>query len=170
MKVYASIDDVHMPLARVPAVSRSIERRFLQALVKPLARVVARVAPDVAERLEGVREALPSDVRTTVKMRRAFDEPEEYREAFWKIFDAAYDMGMGLQGMRERARLIGGSLLVMDFQDFDESIDDVAKRLEEALERGDRRHHQLVLFYRRSNQPVHLGLPATTDDCGNHLL
>ncbi|MEL7473727.1 MAG: tRNA-dihydrouridine synthase family protein [Planctomycetota bacterium] len=43
--------------------------------------------------LEAVRESVPADIPTTVKMRRAFDETEPMREAFLKIFDAAYDMG-----------------------------------------------------------------------------
>jgi len=43
--------------------------------------------------LEAVREVLPAEVRTTVKMRRAFDDSPEQRESFWRIFDAAYDMG-----------------------------------------------------------------------------
>jgi len=50
--------------------------------------------PDGAIRiLEAVREVLPAEVLTTVKMRRAFDDTPEQRESFWRIFDAAYDMG-----------------------------------------------------------------------------
>ncbi|MFG0283366.1 MAG: tRNA dihydrouridine synthase [Phycisphaerales bacterium JB039] len=43
--------------------------------------------------LEAVREALPAEVPVTVKMRRAFDDTPEMIEGFWRIFDAAYDMG-----------------------------------------------------------------------------
>lgn len=50
--------------------------------------------PDGAiEILRAVRDALPSHVPTTVKMRRAFDDPAEYERAFFRIFDAAYEMG-----------------------------------------------------------------------------
>lgn len=44
--------------------------------------------------LEAVREALPAHVPVTVKMRRSFDDTPEMVENFWKIFDAAYDMGI----------------------------------------------------------------------------
>ncbi|GAB5496535.1 MAG: tRNA-dihydrouridine synthase [Phycisphaerales bacterium] len=44
--------------------------------------------------LEAVREALPVSVPVTVKMRRSFDDTPEMVENFWKIFDAAYDMGI----------------------------------------------------------------------------
>lgn len=43
--------------------------------------------------LEAVREALPREIPVTVKMRRSFDDSEEMRENFFRIFDAAYDMG-----------------------------------------------------------------------------
>lgn len=43
--------------------------------------------------LEAVREALPREIPVTVKMRRSFDDTEEMRENFFRIFDAAYDMG-----------------------------------------------------------------------------
>ncbi|MCA9272894.1 MAG: tRNA-dihydrouridine synthase family protein [Phycisphaerales bacterium] len=43
--------------------------------------------------LEAVREAVPAHVPVTVKMRRSFDDTPEMVESFWKIFDAAYDMG-----------------------------------------------------------------------------
>ncbi len=45
------------------------------------------------EILRAVREALPPDVPTTVKMRRAFDDEPESRDRFYRIFDAAYEMG-----------------------------------------------------------------------------
>lgn len=43
--------------------------------------------------LEAVREVLPREIPVTVKMRRSFDDTEEMRENFFRIFDAAYDMG-----------------------------------------------------------------------------
>jgi len=43
--------------------------------------------------LEAVREATPEGIAVTVKMRRAFDETEQMRENFLRIFDAAYDIG-----------------------------------------------------------------------------
>ncbi len=43
--------------------------------------------------LEAVREAVPADIPVTVKMRRSFDDTQEQRENFFRIFDAAYDMG-----------------------------------------------------------------------------
>ena len=43
--------------------------------------------------LEAVREAVPAHIPVTVKMRRSFDDTPEMVESFWKIFDAAYDMG-----------------------------------------------------------------------------
>src|SRR5690606_9779230 len=43
--------------------------------------------------LETVRAALPAEMPVTVKMRRAFDDTPEMVENFYRIFDAAYDMG-----------------------------------------------------------------------------
>ena len=43
--------------------------------------------------LEAVRDAVPDDIPVTVKMRRAFDDSPEMVENFFRIFDAAYDMG-----------------------------------------------------------------------------
>ncbi len=43
--------------------------------------------------LEAVREAAPSGIAVTVKMRRAYDETDEMRANFLRIFDAAYDIG-----------------------------------------------------------------------------
>ncbi len=43
--------------------------------------------------LEAVRDAVPADIAVTVKMRRAFDETDEMRERFLRVFDAAYDIG-----------------------------------------------------------------------------
>jgi len=50
--------------------------------------------PDGAiEILEAVREALPSEIPVTVKMRRSFDDTQEMYENFLMLFDAAYDLG-----------------------------------------------------------------------------
>jgi tRNA-dihydrouridine synthase len=43
--------------------------------------------------LEAVREAVPAEIPVTVKMRRSFDDTPEMRENFYRIFDAAYDIG-----------------------------------------------------------------------------
>lgn len=43
--------------------------------------------------LEAVREAVPAEIPVTVKMRRSFDDSPEMRENFFRIFDAAYDIG-----------------------------------------------------------------------------
>ena len=43
--------------------------------------------------LEAVREAVPAELPTTVKLRRSFDDTPEMVESFWRIYDAAYDMG-----------------------------------------------------------------------------
>ncbi len=50
--------------------------------------------PDGAVRtIEAVREAVPAEIPVTVKMRRAFDDSDEMRDNFLRIFDAAYDIG-----------------------------------------------------------------------------
>ena len=43
--------------------------------------------------LEAVREALPPEIPVTVKMRRSYDDTEAMTERFFRIFDAAYDIG-----------------------------------------------------------------------------
>ncbi|VAX42077.1 hypothetical protein MNBD_PLANCTO03-2220, partial [hydrothermal vent metagenome] len=43
--------------------------------------------------LEAVREAVPSEIPCTLKIRRSFDDTPEMVENFWTIFEAAYDMG-----------------------------------------------------------------------------
>jgi tRNA-dihydrouridine synthase len=43
--------------------------------------------------LQSVRDALPAAIPVTVKMRRSFDDTPEMRDNFFRIFDAAYDMG-----------------------------------------------------------------------------
>ncbi|MEM7754909.1 MAG: tRNA-dihydrouridine synthase family protein [Planctomycetota bacterium] len=43
--------------------------------------------------LEAVRDAVPAEIPVTVKMRRSFDDTDEQRDNFFRVFDAAYDMG-----------------------------------------------------------------------------
>ncbi len=43
--------------------------------------------------LEAVRDALPAGIPVTVKMRRSFDDTPAMRDNFFRIFDAAYDLG-----------------------------------------------------------------------------
>lgn len=43
--------------------------------------------------LRAVREAVPSDIPTTVKLRRSYDESPEMAASFDRIFEAAYDFG-----------------------------------------------------------------------------
>lgn len=62
--------------------------------------------------LEAVREALPANVITTVKMRRSFDDTPEMAENFERIFDAAYDMGYAwvtVHGRTVKQKYIGPS-------------------------------------------------------------
>lgn len=62
--------------------------------------------------LEAVREAVPAHIPTTVKMRRAFDETDEMRTNFLRIFDAAYDMGYAwvtVHGRTVQQKYIGPS-------------------------------------------------------------
>lgn len=50
--------------------------------------------PDGAiEILKAVRDAVPSHIPCTVKLRRSFDDTPEMVAAFERIFDASYDMG-----------------------------------------------------------------------------
>ncbi|MEO0631217.1 MAG: tRNA-dihydrouridine synthase family protein, partial [Planctomycetota bacterium] len=62
--------------------------------------------------LEAVREAVPAHIPVTVKMRRSFDDTSEMVESFWRIFDAAYDMGCAwvtVHGRTVRQKYIGPS-------------------------------------------------------------
>jgi tRNA-dihydrouridine synthase len=45
------------------------------------------------EILKAVRDAVPSSIPVTVKMRRSFDDTKEMRQNFLYLFDAAYDLG-----------------------------------------------------------------------------
>ena len=50
-------------------------------------------ASDALEVLRSVREVVPMDIPTTVKLRRGASDDEESAEQFYTIFDAAYDYG-----------------------------------------------------------------------------
>ncbi len=50
-------------------------------------------ASDALEVLRSVREVVPMDIPTTVKLRRGANDDEESAEQFYTIFDAAYDYG-----------------------------------------------------------------------------
>lgn len=52
------------------------------------------LAPEEAiEVLAAVRDAVPREIPVTVKLRRGFDEGPELEEAFYRIFEGAYDLG-----------------------------------------------------------------------------
>ncbi|MGD9692203.1 MAG: tRNA dihydrouridine synthase [Phycisphaerales bacterium] len=64
------------------------------------------------EILRAVREALPSDVICSVKMRRAFDDTEEHERAFFQIFDKAYELGYAwvtVHGRSVKQKYVGPS-------------------------------------------------------------
>lgn len=51
--------------------------------------------PDVAlEIIERVRDAVPTEVPVTLKMRRGIDDSDDSHEKFLRIFDGAYDRGV----------------------------------------------------------------------------
>ncbi|MEM1330560.1 MAG: tRNA-dihydrouridine synthase family protein [Planctomycetota bacterium] len=62
--------------------------------------------------LEAVREALPSSVNTSLKIRRSFDDGPEFAEAFDRILDAAIEMGYAfatIHGRTVQQKYIGPS-------------------------------------------------------------
>lgn len=64
------------------------------------------------EILRAVREALPSDVICSVKMRRAFDDTEEHERTFLQIFDKAYELGYAwvtVHGRSVKQKYVGPS-------------------------------------------------------------
>lgn len=92
----APLPTAHCPLPTAPAFA-AIDVN-LACPVKKIAKKSRGghwlTAPEGAIRiLEAVREATPADIAVTVKMRRAYDETDEMRENFLRIFDAAYDIG-----------------------------------------------------------------------------
>lgn len=62
--------------------------------------------------LQAVRDAVPAETPVTVKLRRAFDDTEAMRENFYRILDAAYDMGCAfatVHGRTVRQKYVGPS-------------------------------------------------------------
>ncbi len=51
------------------------------------------VPDDAIAVLRAVREAVPTTIPCTVKLRRSFDDTPEMEEAFERIFDATYELG-----------------------------------------------------------------------------
>ncbi len=88
-----------------PAAVRLVEQGFDVIDINfgcPVKKVLGRCRggfhlsqPAVAvEIIERVREAVPSHVPVTLKMRRGIDDSEESRENFYAIFDKAYELGV----------------------------------------------------------------------------
>ncbi|MCA9302499.1 MAG: tRNA-dihydrouridine synthase family protein [Phycisphaerales bacterium] len=69
--------------------------------------------PDGAIRiLEAVREALPAEIPVTMKIRRSYDDTPEMVENFFRLFDAAYDIGIAwatVHGRTVEQKYIGPS-------------------------------------------------------------
>ena len=62
--------------------------------------------------LRAVRDALPSEVICSVKMRRAFDDTAEHERAFFEIFDKAYELGYSwvtVHGRSVKQKYVGPS-------------------------------------------------------------
>ncbi len=62
--------------------------------------------------IEAVREVLPAHIPVTLKLRRAFDDTVEMQENFYKLFDAAYDIGIAwatVHGRTVQQKYIGPS-------------------------------------------------------------
>ncbi len=88
-----------------PAAQRLVEHGFDVIDINfgcPVKKVLGRCRggfhlsqPEVAlEIVERVREAVPSDIPVTVKMRRGIDDTAESRDKFYEIFDGAYHRGV----------------------------------------------------------------------------
>jgi nifR3 family TIM-barrel protein len=87
-----------------PAARRLVERGFDVIDINfgcPVKKVLGRCRggfhlsqPEVAlEIVSRVREAVPSHIPITVKMRRGIDDSSESRDKFFEIFDGAYERG-----------------------------------------------------------------------------
>ena len=87
-----------------PAAQKLVERGFDVIDINfgcPVKKVLGRCRggfhlsqPPVALEIIGrVREAVPSHIPVTVKMRRGVDDSEQSRENFFEIFDGAYALG-----------------------------------------------------------------------------
>lgn len=64
------------------------------------------------EIIRAVRDAVPSEVPVTLKMRRGMDDSVESERAFFRIFDAAFDLGLDavtVHGRTVKQRYIGPS-------------------------------------------------------------
>jgi tRNA-dihydrouridine synthase len=61
--------------------------------LRPRAGRLLADAPRAIEILRAVRDVVPPRVALTVKMRKAFDDGEEAREGFFRIFEEAWDAG-----------------------------------------------------------------------------
>ena len=87
-----------------PAAKKLVERGFDVIDINfgcPVKKVLGRCRggfhlsqPEIALEIVGrVREAVPSDIPVTVKMRRGIDDTSESRDKFFEIFDGAYTLG-----------------------------------------------------------------------------
>lgn len=87
-----------------PAAKKLVERGFDVIDINfgcPVKKVLGRCRggfhlsqPEVALEIVGrVREAVPSHIPVTVKMRRGLDDSSESRDKFFEIFDGAYSLG-----------------------------------------------------------------------------
>ena len=87
-----------------PAAKKLVERGFDVIDINfgcPVKKVLGRCRggfhlsqPEVALEIVGrVREAVPSQIPVTVKMRRGIDDTPESRDNFFEIFDGAYALG-----------------------------------------------------------------------------
>lgn len=106
-----------------PAAERMVEAGFDVIDINfgcPVKKVLGRCRggfhlsqPDVAiEIIRRVRDAVPSQVPVTVKMRRGIDDTPESRDNFFTIFDAAYAAGAAavtVHGRTVTQRYIGPS-------------------------------------------------------------
>ena len=62
------------------------------------------LAPDEATTiLKEVRDAVPSEIPTTVKLRRGWDNSEEAEANFYKIFDRVFELGYGWATVHARS-------------------------------------------------------------------
>ncbi len=106
-----------------PAAKRLLEHGFDVIDINfgcPVKKVLGRCRggfhlgqPDVAlEIVERVREAVPSEIPVTVKMRRGIDDTQKSRDHFFEIFDGAYMRGVSaitVHGRTVRQRYDGPS-------------------------------------------------------------
>ncbi|MEM0982906.1 MAG: tRNA-dihydrouridine synthase family protein [Planctomycetota bacterium] len=93
-----SADSTPVPGARSPVPAFSAIDVNLACPVKKIQRKARGghwlAAPEGATALlEAVREAVPKEIPVTVKLRRSFDDTPEMIENFYRVFDAAYDVG-----------------------------------------------------------------------------